>query len=85
MVVLGVKHCHDRHIIHRDIKAANVFMTRSGMVKLGDFGVSKCLARTHDMVNSGAIGTPVYMAPELFDGKPYSYPADIWSLGVLLY
>lgn len=85
MIALGIKHCHDRHILHRDLKAANIFCTRTGMVKLGDFGVSKCLERTHDMVNSGAMGTPYYMAPELFDENPYSFPADIWSLGVLLY
>ena len=84
MLALGVKHCHDRRIIHRDLKAQNIFMCRNGMAKIGDFGVSRVLARTHDMVKS-VNGTPYYMAPELFDEVPYSFPADVWSLGILLY
>ena len=84
MLALGVKHCHDRRIIHRDLKAQNVFMCRNGMAKIGDFGVSSVLSYTHEMVRS-VNGTPYYMAPELFDEIPYSFPADIWSLGVLLY
>ena len=84
MLALGVKHCHDRRIIHRDLKAMNIFMCSNGMAKIGDFGVSSVLARTADMVQT-VNGTPYYMAPELFDEVPYSFPADIWSLGILLY
>ena len=84
MIALGVKHCHDRRIIHRDLKAQNVFLCKNGMAKVGDFGVSYILQHTNSVVKSMS-GTPYYMPPELFDEIPDSFPADIWSLGVLLY
>ena len=45
-VCLAIKHCHDRKIIHRDIKGQNVFMMKNGMAKLGDFGISTILTKT---------------------------------------
>lgn len=84
MMCLGLKHCHDRRIIHRDVKAQNVFMCKNGMLKLGDFGQSSVLANTRAMVETFQ-GTPYYVAPELFQEQPYSFPSDVWSLGVLLY
>ena len=84
MVALGIKHCHDRRIIHRDLKAQNIFVCRNGMLKIGDFGVSSILNSTVDVVKTVS-GTPYYMAPEQFEQLPYNFSADIWSLGVLLY
>ena len=52
--------------------------------KLGDFGVSAILKNTKDKAKSIA-GTPYYLAPELFAEQPYSFEADMWSLGILLY
>eukprot|EP00826_Nyctotherus_ovalis_P051485 TRINITY_DN6436_c0_g1_i4.p1 TRINITY_DN6436_c0_g1~~TRINITY_DN6436_c0_g1_i4.p1 ORF type:complete len:551 (+),score=141.94 TRINITY_DN6436_c0_g1_i4:2-1654(+) len=83
-IALAIKHCHDRKILHRDLKAQNIFLTAKSYVKLGDFGISKILERTYDKAVS-LVGTPYYLSPELVQNDPYSFDADIWSLGVLLY
>jgi NIMA (never in mitosis gene a)-related kinase len=75
---------HSKHILHRDLKPQNVFLTSTGMVKLGDFGISKCLDYSLAKARS-VVGTPFYLSPELIQHIPYSYKSDIWSLGVLLY
>jgi NIMA (never in mitosis gene a)-related kinase len=61
-LTLAVKYIHDRRILHRDIKSQNVFLTRTGLVKLGDFGISRVLDGTHDFANT-CIGTPYYLSP----------------------
>lgn len=81
---LAIKHIHDRKILHRDVKSQNIFLTRHGLVKLGDFGIAKCLDLTMDKVKT-IVGTPYYLSPELLSNKPYSFKNDIWALGVLLY
>ena len=75
---------HDRKILHRDLKTQNLFLMKSGMLKLGDFGVSYILQDTVTKANS-VKGTPYYLAPELLQDQPYSFEADIWSLGIVLY
>ena len=81
---LGMKHCHDRKIIHRDLKGANVFLTKKGIVKIGDFGIARVLRHTVDVARS-MVGTPYYLSPEIIEGRPYSFKSDIWSMGVMLY
>ena len=83
-ICLAVKHVHDKRVLHRDIKGRNIFMTKSGLVKLGDFGVSTIL-NSHKQQCMTAVGTPNYIAPEIFNMQKYKYEADIWSLGILLY
>jgi NIMA (never in mitosis gene a)-related kinase len=83
-ICLGVKHLHDRKILHRDLKSENIFLTRNNIIKLGDFGVCKCLDYTLQKATT-EIGTPYYISPEIILGDSYSYPTDIWSLGVILY
>ena len=83
-ICLAIKHVHDRKIIHRDIKAQNVFLTKEGAIKLGDFGIARILHNTVDVTKS-VVGTPYYLSPEIIDGLPYSFKSDVWSLGVLLY
>lgn len=76
---------HKEGIIHRDIKCANVLVTESGAVQLCDFGVAGIIETKLDK-RSTFIGTPHWMAPELFDPVPsYSTPVDIWALGSLVY
>ncbi len=83
-ICLALKHCHDRKILHRDIKAENVFLTRKGLCKLGDFGISKVLSGTRSRAKS-IVGTPYYLSPEILNENPYNMKTDIWALGVLLY
>ncbi|KAG5490023.1 hypothetical protein JKF63_00142 [Porcisia hertigi] len=85
-VLLAVHHVHSKHMIHRDIKSANILLCSNGLVKLGDFGFSKMYANTvSDDVGRTFCGTPYYVAPEIWRRSPYSKKADMFSLGVLLY
>ena len=61
---LGMKHVHDRKIIHRDLKGANVFLTKKGIVKIGDFGIAKVLNFTMQKART-MVGTPYYLSPEI--------------------
>ena len=83
-ISLALNHMHSKHILHRDIKSQNVFLTKNNMIKLGDFGISKTLDYTLAKAMT-VIGTPYYLSPEIIQSIPYSYESDIWSLGVLLY
>lgn len=82
-LVLAVAYIHGKNVLHRDLKAQNVFLTRKNVVKLGDFGISKALSGD-DMANT-ACGTPESMSPEICRGEPYGKKSDIWSLGCVLY
>jgi NIMA (never in mitosis gene a)-related kinase len=81
---LSLEYVHSRKILHRDLKTNNVFLTAENNVKLGDFGISKVLEKTHDHAMT-VQGTPYYMSPEVCQNMPYTYQADIWALGVILY
>ncbi|KAH7492444.1 Serine/threonine-protein kinase Nek1 [Phytophthora ramorum] len=83
-VCLALKHLHDRKILHRDVKPANIFLTKSGVVKLGDLGVATVLSHTLACAQT-SIGTPYYTAPEICLGKRYNAKADVWSLGCVLF
>lgn len=84
-LVNGVAHMHARRIIHRDLKPANVFLTTAGVVKLGDLGLGRLLPSVDHLEARSRVGTPLYMAPEVLRGDPHGGPADVWSLGCILY
>lgn len=83
-IALAIKYMHDRKILHRDLKLQNIFLMKSGIAKLGDFGIAKALDRTNQFLKT-QIGTPYYLSPEICEGKNYNTKTDIWSLGCILY
>ena len=83
-LALAIKHLHDRKIIHRDIKASNIFLTSKHLIKLGDFGIAKTLQSTLSNCYT-QVGTPYYLSPEICQNQPYNHKSDIWALGVLLF
>ncbi|KAB5591135.1 Mitogen-activated protein kinase kinase [Ceratobasidium theobromae] len=78
-VLKGLDYMHTNKVTHRDIKPSNILVTRSGVVKLCDFGVSGELEMS---LASTFTGTSWYMAPERITGHPYSIRADVWSTGL---
>jgi serine/threonine protein kinase/photosystem II stability/assembly factor-like uncharacterized protein len=91
----ALAHAHDRQIVHRDLKGANVVITDDGRVKVLDFGLARRLDKpTVDSVtrsmasierDRAIVGTLPYMAPEVLAGEIGSYQSDIWALGIVLY
>ena len=81
-ILEGLKYLHDNKIMHRDLKCANLFLMKNGLLKLGDLNVSKIaklgIAQTQT-------GTPYYISPEIWDDQPYDYKCDIWSVGCIIY
>lgn len=85
--LLALRYIHSQHVLHRDVKPDNFFITKGekgGTLQLGDFGLAKDLASTRDFTRTQA-GTPFYMSPELCQGRPYSWGSDIWSMGCVLF
>ena len=81
----ALDHAHFNRIIHRDLKPGNVMITKTGEVKLMDFGIAKDDDLAALTKTGVAIGTPSYMSPEQIGGEPLDPRTDIFSLGVVLY
>lgn len=78
----ALKYIHGNNILHRDLKTANIFLTKEGVVKLGDFGISKQLEGSKA---NTVLGTPYYISPEMCEGKEYNHKSDVWAMGCILY
>ena len=83
----ALDYLHRRDILHRDLKPANCFLDGEGRVRIGDLNISKALrrGRRRQALAQTKIGTPYYMAPEVWVGRRYGAECDMWSLGCLLY
>jgi NIMA (never in mitosis gene a)-related kinase len=81
---MGLRHIHNRKVLHRDLKSQNIFLTKSNQVKIGDFGISKVLENTMDFAKT-SLGTPYYLSPEICMGQKYDYKSDVWMVGCILY
>lgn len=80
-IAAGLGEAHRKDIVHRDLKPGNVLVTPDGVAKLADFGLAKQVVGS----NMGIVGTPHFMAPELFDGGPASRESDVYAAGVSFY
>ncbi|KAM9465717.1 serine/threonine-protein kinase Nek9 isoform 1-T1 [Clarias gariepinus] len=83
-IASAVAHIHKAGVLHRDIKTLNIFLTKTNLIKLGDYGLAKKLDSEYSMAET-CVGTPYYMSPELCQGVKYNFKSDIWAMGCVLY
>lgn len=84
-IAQGLKVAHDKNIIHRDIKAENIMLTKSGQLKIMDFGLAKLRSQSSLTRAGSSLGTLSYMSPEQAQGLNADHRSDLWSLGILFF
>jgi len=83
-VLLAIAHCHDRGVLHRDMKPENLLISKDlSSVKLSDFGLATVLVK--DQTASTTVGTRAYLSPEMILKEPYTQAVDMWSIGCVTY
>lgn len=80
----GLKYLANNNIIHRDLKPHNILITKSGIIKISDFGLAKESITDHPLKQTYC-GSPLYMAPEMMNYGKYDGRSDLWSIGVIIY
>ena len=91
-LIIALEHIHSKKIIHRDVNPTNILVDEEGHIALADFGVSRSFGEKatgshmqNPFVTSTECGTPAYNSPEVAQGQFYSFEADLWALGVVMY
>ena len=94
-LIIALEYIHSRRVIHRDVNPTNILVDEEGHIALADFGVSRSFGGEptgssaqndpNPFVTSAECGTPAYNSPEVTWGQPYSFEADLWAVGVIMY
>lgn len=85
-LVRALRHAHEQGVVHRDLKPENIMVTKSGQLKLMDFGIAQIMGGATKLTATGTLlGSPAHMAPEVIDGQSSDHRSDIFSVGTILY